>query len=105
MKSIATGGIGGVAVRTDKYVHLPTGRFLMLTCRVDPAEDIPGYVASCDALGVATQGESLEEAENNIRDAVCLYLNVAQEDGELEGIIKERGLKQVLMDDGFEEIV
>ena len=92
-------------ISADKFVHVPTGRFLMLTCRVDPAEDIDGYVASCPALGVVSQGDTIEEAENNIREAVCLYLTVVHEDNELEDIITERGLKLALMDDGFEEVV
>lgn len=32
------------------------------------------YVASCVELGVTTQGRTLEEAENNLREAVALYV-------------------------------
>ncbi len=34
-----------------------------------------GYSALCPELGVASQGETLDEAEFNIREAVELYLS------------------------------
>jgi predicted RNase H-like HicB family nuclease len=33
-----------------------------------------GYSVWCPELGVASQGEDLEEAEHNIREAVQLYI-------------------------------
>jgi len=51
------------------------------------------YVADCPSLGVTSQGDSLEEAENNIREAVCLYLTAIDEDGELARIFEEKGLR------------
>lgn len=33
------------------------------------------YVAYCAELGVTSQGENLEEAEKNLREAMELYLN------------------------------
>ncbi len=42
-----------------------------------------GYVVTCPALpGVVTQGETLEEARINAAEAIDLYLEVLQEDGE-----------------------
>ncbi|MCX6595734.1 MAG: type II toxin-antitoxin system HicB family antitoxin [Acidobacteria bacterium] len=42
-----------------------------------------GYVASVPALhGCHTQGETLEEAEQNIKEAIALYLESLAEHGE-----------------------
>lgn len=39
------------------------------------------YVAYCAELGVTSQGETLEEAERNLREAMELYLeDIPQED-------------------------
>jgi len=42
-----------------------------------------GYVASVPALpGCHTQGETLEEAERNVKEAISLYLESLAEHGE-----------------------
>ncbi|MHB8618952.1 MAG: type II toxin-antitoxin system HicB family antitoxin [Chloroflexota bacterium] len=82
-----------MAVTADRYIDPATGRFVMLTCNVQPAEDIRGFVSECPVLGVTSQGGTLDEAESNIRDAVCLYLTTMDEVGELERIFAEGGLK------------
>ena len=33
-----------------------------------------GYVATCDEIGVVTQGETLDEVTANLREAVALHL-------------------------------
>jgi predicted RNase H-like HicB family nuclease len=33
-----------------------------------------GYVATCDEVAVVTQGETLDEATANLREAVALHL-------------------------------
>ncbi|MGH2363107.1 MAG: type II toxin-antitoxin system HicB family antitoxin [Chloroflexota bacterium] len=64
-----------MAVRADQYTHPASGRFVVLTCNVQPSGDLDDVsVAVCPSLGVISQGDSLAEAENNIREAVCLYL-------------------------------
>lgn len=50
-------------------------------------------MSRCPALGVASQGETVEGAEDNIGEAVGLYLSASDEDAELERISTERGLK------------
>lgn len=82
-----------MSTTADPYLHAPTGRFVVLTCNVEPANDIQGYVAFCPALGVASQGETLDVAESNIREAVCMYLTAIDEDGDLDRIFAEKGLK------------
>lgn len=81
-----------MSVTSHKYVQPESQRFVVLSLIVQPATDIQGFVALCPALGVATQGATLEEAENNIREAVGLYLTTIDDDGELERIFAEKGL-------------
>ena len=38
-----------------------------------------GYVALCPELDVVSQGDTVEEAENNLREAVELFLETASE--------------------------
>lgn len=45
-----------------------------------------GYVSKCPELGVASAGDSVEEALRNLKEAVELYLENAKELGMLEEI-------------------
>jgi predicted RNase H-like HicB family nuclease len=46
-----------------------------------PGED-GFWVAECPSLpGCISQGETKEEAISNIREAICLYVEVLKEDG------------------------
>ncbi|HEY4478489.1 MAG TPA: type II toxin-antitoxin system HicB family antitoxin [Candidatus Paceibacterota bacterium] len=38
-------------------------------------QEIGGYSVLCPELGVASQGKTIKEAENNIHEAVELYIN------------------------------
>jgi predicted RNase H-like HicB family nuclease len=51
-----------------------------------------GYSALCPELGVASQGETIEEAETNLKEAVELYLESARELGILERILSDAGI-------------
>jgi len=51
-----------------------------------------GYSALCPELGVASQGETIEEAEANLKEAVELYLESAKELGILEQVLEEAGV-------------
>jgi len=46
-----------------------------------------GYVALCPELDVASQGDSVEEASANLRDAVELFIESA-DPSEIEGRMK-----------------
>lgn len=47
-----------------------------------------GYVSKCPELGVASAGDTVEEALKNLKEAVELYLENAKELGMLEEIEK-----------------
>ena len=51
-----------------------------------------GYSALCPELGVASQGETIEEAEANLREAVELYLESAKELGIFKQVLEEAGI-------------
>jgi predicted RNase H-like HicB family nuclease len=49
-------------------------------------KETDGYVSKCPELGVASCGQSFEEASDNLREAVELYLVNAKELGIIEEI-------------------
>jgi antitoxin HicB len=60
------------AITTDEVTY---------TIIIEPAEE-GGYVVTCPALrGLATQGETLDEARAMAADAIQGYLECLQEDG------------------------
>jgi predicted RNase H-like HicB family nuclease len=68
-------------------------RFIMLTFRLDPgAPDEQGYVAYCPELDIASQGEDVTEALQNIKDAALIFLASLDEMGQTEAYFKERGI-------------
>ena len=55
-----------------------------LTSVIWQEEDI--YVSKCPELGVASCGDTLEEAQENLKEAVELYLENAKELGMLDDL-------------------
>lgn len=51
-----------------------------------------GYSALCPELGVASQGESIEEAEINLKEACELYIESAKDVGILNKIFEDAGI-------------
>ena len=47
-----------------------------------------GYSAVCPELGVASQGETIEEAEANLKEACELYIESAKDVGMLDRILE-----------------
>lgn len=45
-----------------------------------------GYVSKCPELGVASAGDTPDEAKKNLREAIELYLENAEELGMLEDL-------------------
>lgn len=46
-----------------------------LTCIIEREED--GYVSLCPQMDIASQGESVEEARNNLIEAIELFFETA----------------------------
>ena len=54
---------------------------LRYTVLFEPAEE-GGYVATCPALpGLVTEGDTLQEARDMVRDAIFAYVESLQKDG------------------------
>ncbi|MBI2328467.1 MAG: type II toxin-antitoxin system HicB family antitoxin [Chloroflexi bacterium] len=51
------------------------------------------YSSWCPDLDIASCGDTQEEAVKNIADAVKLYLNTLEKEGEREDVFKERGIR------------
>ena len=51
-----------------------------LNTKIEKHDDV--YVGYCDELGTVTQGDSLEEACENLKDAISVHLSVLDEIGE-----------------------
>ena len=66
--------------------------FISLTLRLDPAEE-GGFVAHCPELDVVSQGESVEEAMTNIKDACLTFLETIEELGDADQFFLDHGIK------------
>lgn len=53
-----------------------------------------GYSAYCPELGVASQGETIEEAEANLKEACELYIESAKDVGILDKVLEDVGISK-----------
>jgi len=51
------------------------------------------FFAHCPELDIGSQGETVEEAEKKLKDAVLLYLNTIKELGTREEIFRKKNIK------------
>ncbi len=68
------------------------GVFVRVQEKVKESRD-GGYVAMCPELGVGSQGETIDEALSNLRDAIVTFLNTITELGDWQAFFKERGIE------------
>jgi len=54
-----------------------------------------GYSAICTDLDIASQGETVEEASSNLREAVELYFESAKELKIMDQILEKLGLDEI----------
>jgi predicted RNase H-like HicB family nuclease len=54
------------------------------------------WVSECVELGVASCGDSMQEALAAIVDATTLYLETLEDEGELEGVLRDAGLRRTV---------
>ena len=64
------------------------GQTITLTLEVEREDD--QYVSLCPELDVSSYGDTVEDALQHLRDAIALYLETIEQDGELERIFRER---------------
>lgn len=53
------------------------------------------WTAECKELGTATFGNSFEDAQQKIEEAICLHLDTLEEVGEVERFFKENNIKVI----------
>ena len=51
------------------------------------------FLARCARFGVVTQGNTFEEAQDNIAEALTLFVETCLEMGTLEQVLKESGFR------------
>jgi len=57
------------------------------------------YSSWCPDLDIASCGNTPEEAAKNLADAVELYLNTLEKEGEREQVFEEKGIRIVSADE------
>jgi predicted RNase H-like HicB family nuclease len=70
--------------------------YIILTAIFKHEEDV--WTAECKELGTATFGDTLEEAKDNLREAIELHLNTLEDVGECKRFLDEHGI-QIHYDD------
>jgi predicted RNase H-like HicB family nuclease len=62
---------------------------MILRIVYEPSDE-GGYTALVPALpGCISEGDTLEEAKSNIREAIALYLEPVEEQSAIEGVVVE----------------
>ncbi len=74
--------------------HLPP--LTAVICLEYDSQGAPGYVAHCMELGIASQGDTIEEARAMLQEAVELWLECV-DDAQLQRRIEEGGHAVALM--------
>lgn len=64
----------------------------VVTLRFEAEREDDLYVAHCPDLDISSYGDTIEDAFARLQDAVSLYLETIEEDGERERIFRERGI-------------
>ncbi len=62
-----------------------------ITLRATCHRERSAWIGWCPDLDVATQGDSREEAEAHLREAVGLFLETCRDLGTLEDVLREAG--------------
>ncbi|MCY4366047.1 MAG: type II toxin-antitoxin system HicB family antitoxin [Chloroflexi bacterium] len=67
--------------------------YVVLTGTVEPEDGM--FVSYCPELGVASCGDTVEEALDNLGDALAVHINALEEIGELDRVFRENQLKVI----------
>ena len=65
--------------------------YILLTLRAVPEDD--QYVSFCEDLGVTSCGDNVEEALENLVEAVNVYLRDLADMGQLQDVLRERNIR------------
>ena len=71
---------------------MPHKRFVIVTILFSKERD-GRWTAECAEFGTATFGDTLEEAKENILEALDLHLNTLEETGEFDRFVREHNIK------------
>ncbi len=66
--------------------------FIAVSFEIEEVQDQGGFFARCPELGVSTEGDTFEEAHENIGDAVLEFLNAAESEGIIDSVLHQRGV-------------
>jgi len=64
----------------------------MVTLRLEVEREEDLYVAHCPELDISSYGDTVEDAFDHLKDAIVLYLDTIEQNGERERIFRERGI-------------
>ena len=79
-----------MATRFDQPRDTEAQGVVILTAVVEEEGD--QFVSFCTELGTASCGDSIEEALDNLQEAIWVHLNALEETGERERVFRERGI-------------
>jgi predicted RNase H-like HicB family nuclease len=65
----------------------------MITLRLEAWREDDLYVAHCPDLDISSYGDTVEDAFAHLKDAIFLYLETIEQDGERERVFRERGIE------------
>lgn len=65
--------------------------YILLTFKVHEEDGF--YVSECDELDIASFGDTIEGAFDALEEAVFVYLNALEDEGERERVLTERGIE------------
>ncbi len=61
------------------------------------------FVSYCRELGTASCGDTIEEALQNLGDAIEVHINALVETGELQRVFREKNIRIDIQPPGFDE--
>jgi predicted RNase H-like HicB family nuclease len=64
----------------------------MIALRLEAERENDLYVANCPDLDISSYGATVEDAFDHLKDAILLYLDTIEADGERDRIFRERGI-------------
>jgi len=69
----------------------PTRGYILIS--LIASEEEGGFVSTCPELGIASQGDTVDQAFHALQDATLVYLNTIEHLGQRQRIFAERGIK------------